>query len=133
MTALLDTHVWIWWLTGAPPLPAAEREALGRLAEKTPPCISAVSLWEAEMLVAKGRIVLTEPFDRWVRRMSASDVVTVLPLDADVVVAVHGLPATFQGDPADRLIVATARAVGLPIATHDRAIRASRLVKLWKP
>ena len=47
--------------------------------------------------------------------------------------ALDSLPASFHGDPADRLIVATARAHALPLATHDTAIRRSRTVKLWKP
>ena len=58
---------------------------------------------------------------------------TVLPLDIDVVVAADALPAGFHGDPADRLIVATARAHALALATHDSGIRKSRAVTLWKP
>jgi PIN domain nuclease of toxin-antitoxin system len=57
----------------------------------------------------------------------------VLPLNADTVVAVDDLPAAFHGDPADRMIVATARVHNLSLATHDDAIRKSRLVKIWKP
>jgi PIN domain nuclease of toxin-antitoxin system len=57
--------------------------------------------------------------------------VTVLPLNADAVIAVDDLPTSFHGGPADRMIVATARAHDLPLATHDAAIRKSRLVKLW--
>ena len=51
---------------------------------------------------------------------------------AQVVLAVDSLPASFHGDPADRLIVATARAHRLPLATRDAAIRRSRAVTLWK-
>jgi PIN domain nuclease of toxin-antitoxin system len=57
----------------------------------------------------------------------------VLPLNADTVIAVNDLPASFHGDPADRMIVATARVHDLFLATHDAAIRKSRLVKIWKP
>ena len=67
--------------------------------------------------------------------MRATDqcAVSILPVDCDVVIAVHGLPASFHGDPADRLIVASARTHGLPLATRDAAIRRSRIVKLWRP
>lgn len=65
--------------------------------------------------------------------MTAPDTVRILPLESDVVVALHELPSSFHGDPADRLIIATARAHALPLATHDRAIRGSRLARLWKP
>ena len=69
------------------------------------------------------------------RRARASDerMISVLPLSVEVVLALDALPASFHGDPADRLIVATARAHALPLATHDAAIRRSRAVKLWKP
>jgi PIN domain nuclease of toxin-antitoxin system len=58
---------------------------------------------------------------------------TVLPLNTDTVIAVNDLPANFHSDPANRMIVATARAHDLPLATHHEANKKSRLVKLWKP
>jgi PIN domain nuclease of toxin-antitoxin system len=85
------------------------------------------------MLHSKRRIELPLPFPTWLRRATAPDMLTVLPLDAEAVIAVNGLPDTFHGDPADRMIVATARAHDLPLATHDEAIKKSRLVKIWKP
>jgi PIN domain nuclease of toxin-antitoxin system len=85
------------------------------------------------MLFSKGRIELPLPFPSWLRRATAPDVLTVLPLDAEAVIAVNDLPESFHGDPADRMIVATARVHDLPLATHDQAIRRSRLVKIWKP
>lgn len=54
-------------------------------------------------------------------------------LDRELVIAADGLLAWFHGDPADRLIVATARTHAMPLATRDRAIRRSRIAKLWSP
>ena len=54
-------------------------------------------------------------------------------VDSAVVLELNRLPASFPGDPADRMIVATARSHHLPIATHDRAIRKSRVAMLWRP
>jgi PIN domain nuclease of toxin-antitoxin system len=85
------------------------------------------------MLYAKGRLTLDRPFDVWIRDAAAAAVVEIAPLDVEVVVAVDGLPASFHGDPADRLIVATARAHRFSLATHDRAIRKSRTATLWEP
>lgn len=133
MSVLLDTHIWLWWLTGAERLGADDRDALSRISETARPAISAISLWEAQMLVSRKRLTPVEPFEPWIRRMASPDVVNVIPLDAGVVIALHALPDSFHGDPADRLIVATARAHALPLATHDSGIRRSRLVKLWKP
>lgn len=134
MSVVLDTHIWIWWLLGQADLAKRERESLDQLAaEGTPPSLPAVCLWEAQMLDAKGKLSLGLPFDRWLRAATDPRVVSLAPLDVEVVLAVSQLPASFHGDPADRLIVATARSLGLPLATRDKAIRRSRVVELWKP
>ena len=133
MTVLLDTHVWIWWLLGSNQLPTKEREGLDRLASRGALRLAAVSLWETQMLHAKNRLTLNRPFDIWIRDAAAANVVQILPLDADVVIALDGLPASFHGDPADRLIVSTSRAQKVPLATHDAAIRRSRVTTFWKP
>lgn len=133
MKVILDTHVWVWWLLPDSPLPASERRALDRLAAAQGIGLPAICLWEAQMLHHRRRIDLPLPFATWLRRATAPDVLAVLPFSADVIVAVDELPAGFHGDPADRLIVATARVHELPLATHDRAIRRSRLVRSWRP
>ena len=133
MTVLLDTHVWIWWLLGSDQLPMKERQALDHLASRGALRLAAVSLWEAQMLHAKSRLTLNQPFDTWLRDAAAADVVQVVPLDVEVVVALDRLPPSFHGDPADRLIVSTSRAQQLPLATHDGAIRRSRVTTVWKP
>ena len=133
MNLLLDTHIWIWWLTPRSPLKPAERNALDAAAEAGGVCLAAISLSEAQLLHSKQRLQLPLPFPDWLSRATESRVLTVLPLDRDVVIAVDSLPARFHGDPADRLIVATARTHGIPLATRDRAIRRSRTAKLWSP
>lgn len=133
MTVLLDTHVWLWWLLGSEKLSQKERNELDRFASQGALGLAAVSLWEAQMLHAKGRLTLDRPFDSWIREAAAANVIRVLPLDVEVVIAVNALPRSFHGDPADRLIVATARAHDIPLATHDTAIRRSRVTTVWKP
>jgi PIN domain nuclease of toxin-antitoxin system len=130
---LLDTHFWIWWLTPRSPLKSAERNALDAAAEAGGVYLAAISLWEAQLLHSKQRLQLPLPFPDWLTRATESRILTVLPLDRDVVIAVDSLPKRFHGDPADRLIVATARTHGIPLATRDRAIRRSRAAKLWSP
>lgn len=133
MSVLLDTHVWVWWLTPDSPLSRAERDELDAKAGRRELFLSAISLWEVQMLHTKRRVELPLPFAEWLGRAADDRVISVLPLSVEVVLALDGLPASFHGDPADRLIVATARAHPLSLATHDTAIRRSRAAKHWKP
>lgn len=131
MSVVLDTHIWVWWLTPHSPLSRAERDALDAAAERRELFLPAISLWEVQVLHAKQRLTLPLPFAEWLARAADERVISILPLDTDVVFALNALPASFHGDPADRLIVATARAHAMPLATHDAAIRRSRAVKIW--
>lgn len=133
MSVLLDTHVWLWWVLPGSPMAAVERAALDRLAANRALALSPMSLWEAQLLVRKGRLRLPLPFADWLALAAHEEAVRLLPVDHEVILALDRLPDSFHGDPADRMIVATARANGLPLATRDAAIRRSRLVRLWKP
>jgi PIN domain nuclease of toxin-antitoxin system len=131
MSVLLDSHVWIWWLTGQKELPAKKRELLDRLAQEgAPPFLAAISLWEAQMLYRKGRLQLGMDFPVWLSQASDPSVVHLVPLDTSVVLVLDKLPEKFHGDPADRMIVATAKAHGLTLMTEDKIIRKSRVVKV---
>ena len=132
MSVLLDTHVWVWWLTPDSPLSIAERSALDAKAGRGELFLAAVSLWEVQMLAAKHRLQLPLSFPDWLAQAAGDRMISVVPLDIAVMLALDGLPKSFHGDPADRLIVATARARKLPLATRDATIRKSRAVKLWK-
>ncbi|MEO8628069.1 MAG: PIN domain-containing protein [Betaproteobacteria bacterium] len=89
-------------------------------------------MWETQVLHAKGRLKLTVPFAIWLREAASDAVITLIPIDLHVIVALDALPKTVHGDPADRLIMATARAHALPLATMDTEIRRSRALKIWK-
>jgi PIN domain nuclease of toxin-antitoxin system len=128
---LLDTHVWIWWLSGGGNLSAAEYDALELSAETETPKLSAISLWEVQMLYSLRRISFHLPFEPWLIEATSPNAVHLVSIDTSVVLELNRMP-TMHGDPADRLVVATARAYDLPLATHDRRIRKSGLVKIWK-
>jgi PIN domain nuclease of toxin-antitoxin system len=131
LSVLLDTHIWLGWLLPGDLLSARERTSLDDLAGRQELSIATISIWEAQMLHAKDRLRLPLPLGAWLPE--AVSLVTVVPLDVGVVLALDDLPTTFHGDPADRMIVATARAHVQPLATHDRSIRRSRLARLWRP
>lgn len=133
MSVLLDTHFWVWWLTPRSALSSRERAALDACAGRRELFLSAISLWEAQMLHAKGRLELPIAFADWLEQAADERMLTIVPVDVAVIVALDSLPRSFHGDPADRLIVATARARTLPLATRDATIRRSRAVPIWKP
>ena len=128
---LLDTHVWVWWMIGDPRLSKRERDALDDLPSGSRPKLCDISLWEVALLVQLGRLRLDDGLEDWLRIAASPATVEVQPMTPAVVAEMTRLPSTFHQDPADRLIVATARAAGLPLATHDARIRRSRLAVLW--
>ena len=106
---------------------------LDRLADGARPYVAAISLWEMALLVERGRVALRQSFDAWIDVAAAPQTVTLLDITAAVVKELLHFPPSFPRDPADRLIVATARAHGLPVLTRDAAIRRSGLARLWRP
>jgi PIN domain nuclease of toxin-antitoxin system len=128
---LLDTHVWVWWMLGDSRLSARDRKALDDLPSGGRPALCDISLWEVALLVQLGRLRLDDDLEDWLRIAASPATVELLPITPGVVAEMNRLPATLHQDPADRLIVGTARAAGLPLATHDSRIRRSRLVPLW--
>lgn len=116
---LLDTHVWIWWATGSTRLSTSARHAID---DATAIGVCAISVWEVAMLVQHGRLDFDRPVLTWVRQALALPRVTMLELTVERAVTAATLD-TLHGDPADRMIVATAMSLRAPIVTKDRAIR----------
>ncbi len=119
LTVLLDTHAWIWW--AADPDRLSERAA-SAIAEAGTVLLASISCWEVAMLAAKDRIRLDRPVERWVRQALARPGLSSVSLTPQVATAAGLLPASFPGDPADRLIYATARAEGAELITRDRRL-----------
>lgn len=132
ISPLLDTHVWIWWMLGDPRLDARDRDALDALAPDNRPLLCDISLWEFATLVDLGRVEIDVPVENWLAVAASPSTVRLQSITPAIVAEMNRLPSSFHRDPADRLIVATARALKRSLATHDRKIRKSRLVSLWK-
>jgi PIN domain nuclease of toxin-antitoxin system len=118
---LLDTHVWLW-LAEAPDRVSPTCVDLVRRAEPAGWVhISPISVWELAMLTRKGRLVLSRDLRTWVRRTLDSDL-RLAPLTPEIAIDAGFLPGALTGDPADRLLVATARALAGVLVTRDARI-----------
>jgi PIN domain nuclease of toxin-antitoxin system len=111
---VLDTHVWIWAVEGTPD--RLHRKAADAIEEATRSralIVSAISVWEIAMLVKKGRLALATSITNWVAASLRPPGVRVIPVGTAIVLDSVGLPdLDYHKDPADRLIVATARKYG---------------------
>lgn len=125
-----DTHVWLWMNDDPGRLSEKARMAL---AYTDGVLICPISAWELATLVAKGRLDLGRPVIEWVRAALAVERMVLAPLPAEVAVAAGELGSEgFHGDPADRLIVATARHFQVPLVTKDGLIREwGRVPIIW--
>jgi PIN domain nuclease of toxin-antitoxin system len=119
---LLDTHVLIWLAEGIEDLPDSSRDLIDRAAASSGLAVSAISFWEVAMLVRRGRIALATPIEIWRGNALATPSVIEAPLDGQIAIEAVELPGALHQDPADRLIVATARVQGWRLATRDRRL-----------
>ncbi|AIL13924.1 hypothetical protein IM40_11375 (plasmid) [Candidatus Paracaedimonas acanthamoebae] len=119
---ILDTHAFLWLMSGEKELSSEARNVIEACLIDGAIAISAISLWEVSMLHAKGRILLNQPCLAWIKRSLEAPGITLYPLTPEVTVESASLPGNFHGDPADRIIVATARVLGIPLLTRDQKI-----------
>ncbi len=84
--------------------------------------VSPISAWEIAMLVGKGRLSISENPQKWLSRLLEKPNLRVSEMSVDMMLACGALPEPLHGDPADRIIIATAREYGLRIVTRDQKI-----------
>ena len=121
---LLDTHTLIWSVSEDPRLgerAQAEIEDAGRTSGIL---VSAITPWEIALLTEKGRLNLGQEVSSWIRTALALPGMHLAPIEPAIAVDSVRLPGTFRADPADRLIIATARYFNVPLVTADKAILA---------
>lgn len=119
---LLDTHIWIWLNNGAPELSTRTIKTIEDAAQNGKLFISPVSIWELGTLTRKGRISLQSPLGLWVKEAIERPGVRITELSPEVMVESNELPGDFHGDPADRMLIATARVYRATLVTRDKAI-----------
>lgn len=129
---VLDTHAWVWWLAQPELLSKPAQRAIARNLASRSIGISAFSVWELALLVARGRVRLAISLEEWVAESERIAGLAFYPVDNAIALQSVGLPGQFHADPADRIIVATARRLGAAVVTGDVKIRRYPHVKsVW--
>ncbi len=120
---VLDTHIWVWWVHGSGRLAESQQEAI-RSNESDVLGISAISCWEIAKLVERNRLELPCSLSEWFVQALSYPGVFLLELTPEIAVESTRLPGQFHSDPADQLIVATARVHDCELVTSDRKLQA---------
>lgn len=119
---LLDTHAWIWLMSGSKRLGPKARKAIQRATNTDAILVSAISPWEVAMLVSKGRLVLDRDVGEWVQAALAHPQIHLAALSPEIAVASTRMPGVLHSDPADRIIAATARHGDAVLVTDDQLL-----------
>ncbi len=133
MIVILDTHTLIWWVNADKSLSKkAHKKIQETLKKNGEVIISSISAWEIATLIQKKRLNISMDLDSWFDEVSRIEGVRFTPIDNEVGIKSTTLPGDFHKDPADRMIVATARKFSAPLITADEKILNYPHVKsLW--
>lgn len=127
---LLDTHIWVWWVSQPDRLQPRHRELLDHGADRAFGVSIIISCWEVAKLVEFGRLKLDRSVGLWIASALVEPGVLLLHLSPQIAVESTQLPQPFHRDPADQLLVATARVFQCPLMTEDSKIAAYPHVRL---
>jgi len=125
---LLDTHIWVWWVHGDERLAPEQLEVIQANEDGTIG-VSAISLWEIAKLVENGRLELPVSLEKWFTQAMNYPGVRVIELTPEIATESTRLPGEFHKDPADQIIVATARIMKCKLVTSDERILKYQHVK----
>ena len=118
---VLDTHAWVWWVHNDERLSRTQIEAI--LANESDVIgVSAISCWEIAKLVERRRLELPCSLIEWFEQALSYPGIHLLDLTPEVAIESTQLPGEFHRDPADQIIVATARVYACPLVTADGVI-----------
>lgn len=127
---VLDTHVWLWWLSEPTLLSKKARTAIEEtLAAKRRLKLSTISTWEIALLVQKGRLSLSLPTSAWVDRSEALGMFDFIPVNNSI--ALRSVELEMHADPADRIITATSLELASTLITKDEKLRRLPIPTLW--
>jgi PIN domain nuclease of toxin-antitoxin system len=123
MPTLLDTHAWMWWVNEDSRLSRKARTTIEQAQSKDDLWLSLISVWEVAKKVEKGQVALDRAIDQWLDEATIVQGLHLWELTRPILVQSCSLPQPFHGDPADQIIVSTARHHEAPLITKDKKIR----------
>lgn len=129
---VLDTHVVVWWVAGTGRLSARAKRAIDRRLRQGPVLASAITVLEIATAVRRGRLELGLPLDQWLADLFALPELRFEPVSVEIARLAGSYEDTTPGDPADRIILATAQAAGAELVTADEGLRQSpHVAAVW--
>jgi len=129
---LLDTHALVWWAADAARLSARAKRAIRGALREGHVVASAISLFEIATAIRRGRLVLAVPSEQWLADVRLLPELRFEPVSAEIAEVAGSFDGAVPGDPADRIIAATAIALSLKLITADKRLRrAPRLQTVW--
>ncbi len=129
---LLDTHVLVMLAVKPERLSKEAARAIARAEARDGVAIASITLWGLAQLIDGGRIAVSGSVESFLKEICRRSGLTVLDISPEVAALTVQFPPDFPGDPADRIIAATARAHGLPIVTRDRGMQQSPQIRtVW--
>lgn len=118
---VIDTHIWIWWIGDRSRLSEIQKDSIAANPAQEIG-VSAISCWEIAKLVQKNKLDFSIPVEDWLQAALSYPGVQLIPLSPEIAVESTRLPGTFHRDPADQIIVATARVYECDLVTSDDKI-----------
>jgi len=129
---VLDTHVLVWWVSGSGRLSVRAKRAIDQGLRRSPAIASTISVLEIVTAVRRGRLELGSPLDQWLADLRALPELQFQPVSGEIAELAGSFDDATPGDPADRIIVATALTLRAKLVTADERLRGSpRVLTVW--
>ena len=129
---VLDTHTWIWFISKPEVLSKRAKKAVSAAVMEKSVLISSISAWEVALLVIKKRLTLSLDVTDWIAKSEGLPFIQFIEISNAIAIKSVNLPQPLHPDPADRIIIATALSVGVPLVTKDKKLLNYPYVKtIW--